>query len=152
MGRSLVTPSRFQMETLSEMGATLFTGFFGELAEVNAASAHKEYVWTQLTPSQKGAWTKAADKGWGAYVDNNAIKMLSLQEPSAVRKDLARRGELDRILTPRYMLTDKNDGLRSPDNPLPVEHAARLVVPGFKDRANLEGELRRDAPTGSSFP
>ena len=26
---------------------------------------------------------------------------------------------------------------------------SRLVVPGFKGRANLEGEIRRDAPAGS---
>ena len=30
-----------------------------------------------------------------------------------------------------------------------MEASARLVVPGFKDRANLEGELRRGAPIGS---
>ena len=30
-----------------------------------------------------------------------------------------------------------------------MEASARLVLPGFKDRALLEGNLRRDAPTGS---
>ena len=34
-------------------------------------------------------------------------------------------------------------------NNLPSIPAARLVVPGFKDLANLQGELRCDAPTGS---
>ena len=82
-------------------------------------------------------------------MDNNAIKVLSLQESRAVKRELARRGELDRILQPRFVLTDKRDGLRTEGDPLPLLASARMVVPGFRDRANLEGRLRRDAPTGS---
>ena len=94
-------------------------------------------------------WSEAAVKGWGAYVDNDAIRVLSLQESLAVRKELARKRELDRILTPRFVMTDKNDSLRTEGVNLPPAPSSRLVVPGFKDRANLEGEIRRDAPTGS---
>ena len=32
---------------------------------------------------------------------------------------------------------------------VPEKAAARLIVPGYKDLANLKGELRRDSPTGS---
>ena len=102
-----------------------------------------------MTPERKKLWSEAAVKGWNAYVDNNAIQILSVEEFARVRKDLAKRGELDRILQPRFVLTDKHDGLRTPSHPLPVSASSRLVVPGFKDKSNLEGTLRRDAPTGS---
>lgn len=84
-------------------------------------------------------------------MDNNAVQVLSMEESNNVRRDLARRKELDRILVPRFVCTDKHDGLRTSSNPLPVKASSRLVVPGFKDRTNLEGNLRRDAPTGSRF-
>ena len=71
------------------------------------------------------------------------------EEPGAHRHDLLRRGETDRILRPRFVLTDKHEGLRTPSNDLSVKVNARLVVPGFKDHTNLMGKLRRDAPTGS---
>ena len=52
-------------------------------------------------------------------------------------------------MRPRFVLTDKADGLRTETNNLEKRPSARLVVPGFRDTANLEGKLRRDAPTGS---
>ena len=102
-----------------------------------------------MSESEKQLWSEAAVKGWSAYVDNDAIRVLSVQESLAVRKELARKRELDRILTPRFVMTDKNDSLRTEGASLPPAPSSRLVVPGFKDRANLEGEIRRDAPTGS---
>lgn len=111
-------------------------------------SARKEYVWNQLSPEKKMLWSEAAVKGWRAYIDNNALEVLDMAKSTAVRRDLARRGELDRILQPRFVVTDKHDGLRTQSHPLPILASSRLVVPGFKDQANLEGSLRRDAPTG----
>ena len=61
-----------------------------------------------------------------------------------MRRILANKGELDRIPIPRFVLTDKAHGLmglRTASNPLPVEASARLVAPGLRDRANLEGEI-----------
>ena len=52
-------------------------------------------------------------------------------------------------MTPRFVLTDKHDGLRTASHPLPIKPSSRLVVPGLEDRSHLEGKLRRDAPTGS---
>ena len=49
----------------------------------------------------------------------------------------------------RWVLRDKNAGLSTNANPLALEASARLVLPGYKDIANIKGELRRDAPTGS---
>ena len=128
-------------------GESLFDDF-----EVNLAqTARKEYHWSKMTPKEKALWGEAAVKGWNAYIDNNAIEILSMEESRRVYNELAKQQELDRILVPRFVCTDKNDGLRSASHPLPVKPSARMVVPGFKDRANLEGQLRRDAPTGSRY-
>ena len=101
-----------------------------------------------MTPELKQKYDEAAIAGWKAYIDNQAVELLDL-EASRVRKDLAARGELDRILKPRFVLTDKHDGLRTANRPMDVKASARLVVPGYKDHSNLAGNLRRDAPTGS---
>ena len=77
------------------------------------------------------------------------MEVLTLAESRAVRQELEKRGELERILKPRWVLTDKNKALRTPTNPLPEKPNARLIVPGYKDIENLKGELRRDSPTGS---
>lgn len=68
---------------------------------------------------------------------------------SIIRNHLARRGELDRILQRLFGLTDKHDSLRTASHPLPIKASSRMVVPGYKDKTNLEGHLRRGAPTGS---
>ena len=112
-------------------------------------SSRKEYIWSKMSPSQKKLWGEAAEKGWKVYLENQAVQVLSMSESNQVRRDLARRKETDRILVPRFVCTDKHDGVRTASNPLPVKASSRLVVPGFRDRSNLEGSLRRDAPTGS---
>ncbi len=134
-------------EVMKQMGNMLPIGGTSEVLAVQ--SARKEYVWNQLSPEKKKLWEEAAVKGWRAYIDNNALEVLDMAKSAAVRRDLVRRGELDRILQPRFVLTDKHDGLRTHSHPLPIFASSRLVVPGFKDQANLEGALRRDAPTGS---
>ena len=142
-------PGRSQHELLQALGAPLPTGVADDLHECCAALVRKEYKWSQMDEKQRALWGKAAEKGWAAYVDNAAIEILSLKESQAVRTRLAKAGELDRIMQPRFVLTDKADGVRTPENWVPPEPSARLIVPGFQDRANLQGELRRDSPTGS---
>ena len=102
-------PSRSQLEALQTLGAPLPTELPGEPSEVQAAWDLEVSKWNQLTPSQRELWSKAADKGWNSTTRQN----LSLKESAAARKSLAQRGELDRILTPRYILTDKADGIRA---------------------------------------
>ena len=111
--------------------------------------ARKEYNWTQLSPEKKELWKAAAINGWSVCVENQAIEVLSLQQSQQIRNHLARRGELDRILQPLFGLTDKHDSLRTASHPLPIKASSRMVVPGYKDKTNLEGHLRRDAPRGS---
>ena len=119
--------------------------------EVFAATARKEYQWSKLSDERRKLWAAAAEKGCKAYTDNSAIDVLDAKQSAAVRRNLAQRGELDRILTPRFVLTDKSDGARTASNPLPIEASARLVVPGYQDRANLEGEIRKDSPAGTGL-
>ena len=64
-------------------------------------------------------------------------------------QELERNGKLNRVLQPRFVLTDKNASHRTPTCPLPLKASARIVVPGYLDLANLRNELRRDAQTGS---
>ena len=128
-------------ELLKQLGAPLPCGVPDELHECSAALARREYKWTQ--------WGQAAVKGWAAYLDNSAVQVLSLHKSQAVRKRRAQAAELDRIMVPRFVLTDKADGVRTAENPVPPQPSARLIVPGFQDRANLEGELRRGNPTCS---
>ena len=104
---------------------------------------------SQLPCGAADGWRDATVQGWSAYVDNNALQVLSMQESMQVRKDLARRQELDRILQPRFVLTDKHYGLRTASHPLPIKASSRIVVPGYKDKSNLEGNLRRDFSIGS---
>lgn len=64
-----------------------------------------------MTPAQRQLWSEAAVTGWNAYVDNKAVQVLSMEESAKIYRDLARRNELDRVMEPRFVLTDKHDGL-----------------------------------------
>ena len=81
------------------------------------------------------------------WPDNNAVEILSLEESEKIRNRLARDNENHKLLTPRYVFTDKNEPLRTKNHPLPLRARARIAVPGFNDL--LAYTLRKDAPTGS---
>lgn len=135
-------------QLIEELGKSLPTG--EPIRESHLVqAARKEYPWSQMSSDRRKLWEEAAIQGWNVYLDNKAVQPLSIKESQRVRRDLARRGELDRVLQPRFVLTDKHDGLRTASHPLPVKPSSRLVVPGYQDRSNLSGQLRRDAPTGS---
>ena len=122
----------------------------GDLSHESMAvqTSRREYEWSKMNAEDRKLWGEAAIKGWQVYVDNEAVEVLSMLKSAEIRKDLTQRGETDKILRPRFVLTDKADGLRTETNNLEKRPSARLVVPGFKDHANLSGKLRRDAPTG----
>jgi hypothetical protein len=49
----------------------------------------------------------------------------------------------------QFLLTDKNDCLRTDSKNIPLEGSARIAIPGHKVKENLEDTIRRDALTGS---
>ena len=73
--------------------------------------------------------------------------MLSPDEAKRIRENLKQSNKSHLILRPRYVYTDKNDGLRTEERQLPLKASARLVVPGYKDVSAYE--VRKDAPTAS---
>ena len=107
--------------------------------EVNAAQSRKELTWSRLNELDRSAFRKAAKEHWQVWLDSDAVEVLSPEKSKWIRQELRRRGEEEKILEPRFVLTDKSDGLRTDHFMLPVNHSARLVVPGFKDWANLMG-------------
>eukprot|EP00435_Cladocopium_sp_Y103_P054053 s1186_g17.t1 len=114
-----------------------------------SAGNHKELRWSGMDEETRNAFREAAVDQWQKWVENQAVRVLSLQQSRAVYQELERKGELNPILQPRFVLTDKNASHRTPTCPLPLKASARIVVPGYLDLANLRNELRRDAPTGS---
>ena len=108
-----------------------------------------EIQWAALNEEKRRIFQKAAEKHWQIWLENDAVRVLSKEESAKVQKELESVGEQERVVRGRFVLTDKNDGLRTESYYLPLEASARLVVPGYKVKENLEGTIRRDAPTGS---
>ncbi|CAE7480196.1 unnamed protein product [Symbiodinium sp. CCMP2592] len=140
------TPSEVQRKRLQATGDLMTLPVESEAC---LASAGKEITWSRLDVKTKDAFQKAADEQWQKWTENGSVQELSVEESRRVQADLKRSGKSGDLLTPRWVLTDKNAALSTPGNPLPAKPSARLVVPGFKDTAHLEGRLRTDAPTAS---
>ena len=106
-------PGRYRYMAMQEQGMMLPPG--GEVLEneVNLASAHKEIQWSSLSQDRKDTYQMAANDQWSKWLDNAAVEVLTLAESRAVRQELEKRGELERILKPRWVLTDKNKSLRT---------------------------------------
>lgn len=119
--------------------------------EVNATQkgGRKELVWNRMSGQERGAFSDALQKHWNNWTINEAVEVKQIEESLKIEKRLGDAGHSKDILQMRTVLTDKNDGLRTPTNPLPQEPSARIIVDGYKDTALLEGKLRTDAPTGS---
>ena len=135
-------PSRSTWQSRMALGLLWPVGRH-EIMAVQAA--RKEYFWRNMSEAQRKAFIPAAEKGWKVWTENDALVELSLEESRKVLENLKVRGELHRVLRPRYVYTDKNDGLRTELHDLPIAASARLVVPGFKDIDSFT--VRKDAPT-----
>ena len=120
-----------------------------EWESCSATTARREIPWSSMSGGRRATFQKAADKHWKTWLENDAVRVLSPEETAQVRKKLKADGEEDRIVRGRFVLTDKNDGLRTDTIELPLDASSRLVIPGYKVKENLEGLIRRDAPTGA---
>ena len=78
---------------------------------------------------------------------NDVVEVLDEKTSRKIRAERKSKREDCKILTPRWVFTDKRDGLRAKENNLGIKPSARLVVPGFKDI--LSFSLRKDALTAS---
>ena len=140
-------PSKSTVELFQRLGWQWPPGSSNDV--LTTAASGKECNWHRMTDDVRDKFRQAAQEQWSKWEENDAIKVMSLSESRAVYQELERKGELQRVLQPRFVLTDKNSSLRTAENQLPLKANARIVVPGYLDLANLRGELRRDAPTGS---
>ena len=115
---------------------------------VGGAGSAKRISLDSVVSSQEGVVARSSHKRMECLHRQqcNTGPLLHCQK---IRKGLAKRNQLDKILQPRFVLTDKHDGLRTESHPLPISGKRRPVMPGFKDHSNLGGRLRRDATTGS---
>lgn len=65
-----------------------------------------------MSPEERLWFQGAADKPWRLRNDRGAIEILSQSDIEAIRRNLAQCGALDRVLEPRFVLTDKHDDSR----------------------------------------
>ncbi|CAE7790137.1 Mfsd6 [Symbiodinium sp. CCMP2592] len=72
-------------------------------------AARKEYHWSSMNDPQKAAFREAAEEAWNVWVRNEAVEVLSEDESEKVWATLRQRGELHKVMTPRFVFTDKND-------------------------------------------
>ena len=137
-------PSRSEWEMMEAMSLQWPTGDHQIFA---VQAARKEHKWRTMSAKEKTAFAEATIKGWEVWTSNDAVAVLSKEASERVVASLRARGELHRLLQPRWVYTDKNDGLRTQSKDLPILASARLVVPGFKDLGSYT--VRKDAPTAS---
>lgn len=116
--------------------------------EAQAVQAtRKELTWSKITPFEKSEFKQACADGWKVWVDNDAIQILSKDQSMKVVEQLQAKKQTTKLLTPRWVMTDKNDSMRTKHRSLPLRANSRLVVPGYQDVSSYG--LRKDAPTGS---
>ena len=134
---------------MQEVGQQWPSGSSADFEAYNVQASRKEYHWKGMSPEDRKGFSEAAVKGWLVYVENGAVEVLDMKRSQQIHQRLAQAGETSKIMKLRFVMTDKNDGLRTESRWLAKKYSSRLVVPGCKDKLNLEGRLRRDAPTGS---
>lgn len=73
-------------------------------------TARKEKSWGSLTEFEKKEFRAAAQKGWAVWTDNDAVEILPDDEAVHIRARLKAENQSHRILVPRSVIVDKNDG------------------------------------------
>jgi len=100
----------------------------------------REFKYRSMNTPTREAFNKAMRDEWQNFLNFDAIRPLTLEETSYIKEN-------DTVpVKMRWILTDKNDRLRSSKPSLPLKAKARLVVRG--DLEDPTG-IRSDAPTAS---
>lgn len=103
----------------------------------------KEIPIDKISDEQRPSYQEAIDKEWKSWMDYQSCDVLSIDESSKVEKE-----QHDRILPSRFVLRDKNAGLKAPDGtPMPLKAKARLCLAGHLCPDSMSGELQLDSPT-----
>ena len=102
-------PSRSTVELFQRLGWQWPPGSSNDV--LTTAASGKECNWHRMTDDVRDKFRQAAQEQWSKWEENEAIKVLSLSESKAVYQELERKGELQRVLQPRFVLTDKNSSL-----------------------------------------
>lgn len=97
-------PSRTEWQTMEALGLKWPTGHH-ELTAVQAA--RKEYKWHDMKEADKPAYKEAAKKGWNVWTENGAVDLLSKEASERAVASLRARGELYRLLQPRWVLSTR---------------------------------------------
>ena len=120
---------------------------FGENEIYAAKTSRREIKWRDVPEHQKEEFRLAAETGWKVQTDNDAFQVVDEAEAKRIVARLKASNQMHKILVPRFVFTDKNDGVRSESKPMPLKANARLVIPGYQDETAYV--LRKDAPTAT---
>ena len=123
-------PSRTEWHVRTRLGLAWPTGAQDQQDHetLAAQTAHKEFTWRQMTAEEKVEFRKAAAQAWDVWDENDAVEVLSPEESDRVRQRLRMNQEYGKILTPRFVFTDKHSGLRTAQNPLLLKARARIFI------------------------
>ena len=128
---------------VKEIGVSCSNGQTVPPQTMRLALFKRGHIWSKMNDSQKKLWGEEAKKGWAVYVDNNALKVLTMKESAKICRELARRGELDESLSlDLFVLTSVMD-FGQPLIRCPSKRHRKWRRPGFRGRTNLGGTLIR---------
>lgn len=103
----------------------------------------KEVPYDKIPEEHKQAYAEAERKEWDSWLQYDAVEVLSAEASDKVVSE-----SKERVLRSRFVLRNKNAGLRGEDgNPLPLRAKARLCVQGQNCPDCATGNVRVDAPT-----
>lgn len=88
-----------------ETSCTLWPTGSHEVSEAN--TARREIKWKNIPLNERQKYRKAAEAGWKVQTDNFAFQPLSEAESKRIKARLAANGQLNKILHPRLIYTDK---------------------------------------------
>eukprot|EP00959_Pyramimonas_sp_CCMP1952_P281205 5878586-Pyramimonas_sp.AAC.1 len=113
--------------------------------------AQKEKVWSRMDPPTKTNYEEGAASQRAKWIDTESVEVMLEKESAGLEEQMKRDGKDDYIISTRWVLTDKNDPLRTEANDLPLKANARLVVSsGDPGRSDEKANVRVGAPCATT--